>query len=334
MITKIGKCNCKTGRMSLVGDIIIRGSGPVYKALAGVDFNARNTLGNLLDKLNQADVLFANYEGIITTEEEQCDTDLPRVFYVGTHPAIIPFLESLGQKIVLSFANNHAADFGLNAIRETVGLLKNNERIIPVGIGTLELLKEPRIISQNNTRIAVLAFTDLLSSKYFSTKDAVGITQLNQMNLETSISNAKKVSDIIIVSVHTIGKNRNKSRLMPDEHQVFFSRMAIDLGADIVVGHHPHGVQFVEEYKGKHIFFSLGAFLYNPLAHSYFPVGHKFHKALKFHGGSVLTLSFCPHRLDILEWIPTRTVFIGDRIHVVTDSVMGKLMTRVFLWLK
>ena len=66
-------------------------------------------------------------------------------------------------------------------------------------------------------------------------------------------------TDLVFVSMHAGSEYVNK----PNQFQIDFARKAIDLGAEVVIGHHPHVVQSMEKYKGKYIFYSLGNFVFD-----------------------------------------------------------------------
>ena len=77
-----------------------------------------------------------------------------------------------------------------------------------------------------------------------------------------AVKKAKQKSDFVIVSMHSGNEYVNK----PNSSQVNFAHSAIDAGADLVIGHHPHVVQILEKYKDKYIFYSLGNFIFDQQA--------------------------------------------------------------------
>ena len=92
----------------------------------------------------------------------------------------------------------------------------------------------------------------------------VGIYELAlHLDCQTQLlENIQKVKDegaqLIIVVFHW----GNEKETVPDSNQTTLGRMAIDNGADLVVGHHPHVLQGIEKYKGKYIAYSLGNFCF------------------------------------------------------------------------
>ncbi|MEK7164578.1 MAG: CapA family protein, partial [Patescibacteria group bacterium] len=77
--------------------------------------------------------------------------------------------------------------------------------------------------------------------------------------LKSAVLSARQQADWVVVAMHAGTEYKYK----PNEAQTKFARAAIDLGADMVVGHHPHWVQSIEKYQGKYIFYSLGNFIFD-----------------------------------------------------------------------
>src|SRR3990167_10074072 len=79
--------------------------------------------------------------------------------------------------------------------------------------------------------------------------------------MREAVKEAKQKTDFVIVSMHAGIEYVNK----PNTSQTNFAREAIDAGADLIIGHHPHVVQIMEKYKGKYIFYSLGNFVFDQM---------------------------------------------------------------------
>ncbi|MDD5569291.1 MAG: CapA family protein, partial [Candidatus Pacebacteria bacterium] len=88
-----------------------------------------------------------------------------------------------------------------------------------------------------------------------------GIAFLDKEKMAAAVAEAKKQADIVIVSMHA----GTEYIYTPMEEQTSFARAAIDAGADMVIGHHPHVVQQMEKYNGKYIFYSLGNFIFDQM---------------------------------------------------------------------
>ena len=79
--------------------------------------------------------------------------------------------------------------------------------------------------------------------------------------MQRAIQEANSIADIIIVSMHA----GDEYEPLPNDSQMAFAHAAIDAGAEMVIGHHPHVVQTMEIYKGKYIFYSLGNFIFDQM---------------------------------------------------------------------
>ncbi len=148
-----------------------------------------------------------------------------------------------------NLANNHINNQGIMGIDFTKNILLQKQ-ITPVGLSTGSGV----IISQRkSTKIAFLGFNDIPPYP----------KQINNLNKEVLVKQlevATKSADIIIVSFHWGNEYQQRSR-----RQQEFAHLAIDNGADLVIGHHPHWVQETENYKGVPIFYSLGNFVFDQM---------------------------------------------------------------------
>jgi len=178
----------------------------------------------IADYLKNVDLLFGNLEGPISDK----GADTGKKYSFRADPKTIEGLKYAGFD-VLSIANNHIFDWGKTAKTDTIFRLKNNN-ILPAGF------EENPIIKIEDTEISFNAYTWPLPEK---------------IELPTA--------DIKIVSMH-IGEEYQKKS---NQEQQSFAQAAIDAGADLVIGHHPHVVQEIEKYKDKFIFYSLGNFVFD-----------------------------------------------------------------------
>jgi poly-gamma-glutamate synthesis protein (capsule biosynthesis protein) len=77
--------------------------------------------------------------------------------------------------------------------------------------------------------------------------------------LREAIGTLKTKVDYLVVSMHAGTEYTHQ----PNEAQQTFARAAIEAGADMIIGHHPHWVQRIEKYQGRYIFYSLGNFIFD-----------------------------------------------------------------------
>lgn len=201
----------------------------------------------------QYDVVMGNLESQITDQNGETQHPGDRFIFCAP-PQAGKSLERAGVRLV-STANNHAFDYTMRGLRETVEYL-NEAGIAFAGtsvdsVGTFP----PVLINRNGILVGFLAYTQFVNRK----KGWSGhISIFDELRVRSEISALKKTADFIIVSYH--GGDEYKDR--PNKRTLMQMRTLIDAGADIVLGHHPHVPQGVECYKGKWIFYSLGNFVF------------------------------------------------------------------------
>ncbi len=202
----------------------------------------------------EADIIFGNLESVISDKGEKMGS----IYSFRAKPESLEGLSYAGFNI-LSLANNHAFDYGRDAFEDTMKRLKEAGIAYTGGGFNKKEAHSPSIINlgKDNLRIGFLGYTEFLSSYAFAKEDMSGITNFN--NLKEDIERAKEKTDILIISFH-YGDEYQKE---PNEKQKELSRSAIDFGADLVIGHHPHVIQPVEKYNDKYIFYSLGNFVFD-----------------------------------------------------------------------
>lgn len=208
----------------------------------------------IADDLNKADILFGNLESIISDK----GTKVGSIHSFRADSKAIQGLTFAGFDI-LSVANNHIFDYGREAMEDSFKRLKE-ANIDYAGGGFNEKEAHSSMIKEvSDTKIAFLAYNNLGSKHWKAEGDRSGIAWLEKERLAEDIREAKRYADIIIVSMHFGQEYQSKS----NSEQKFFAHLAIDSGTDLVVGHHPHVVQEVEEYKEGYIAYSLGNFIFD-----------------------------------------------------------------------
>ena len=206
--------------------------------------------------LKSGDIVFGNLENPITPGREIM---LPEMI-LRADPGAETALREAGFTI-LSLANNHLPDFGRRGILDTFQYLEQ-AGIEYVGAGKTE--KEAfaaKYIEAKGQKLAFLAFSDhvLAPGSYLAGVDQPGTAYLDSDKVWAAVQDAREKADFVVVSMHA----GTEYEPAPDLAQTRFARLAVDAGADLVLGHHPHVLQRVEEYKGKYIFYSLGNFVFD-----------------------------------------------------------------------
>ncbi len=242
----------KTTTLFFVGDIMLtRG----VKNSVDKNFNGDySKLFENLGELKNSDILFGNLEGAVS----DVGNNVGSKYSFRMDPIVLPILKNAGFDIV-SFANNHVGDWNTSAFKDTLARLNQNG-ILKTGAGLNKAQAEdPTIIEKNGIKFGFLGFTDVGPNWLEAKKENPGILLATDPNLEIIIQNAKTKCDVLIVSFHwgveykTIHNNRQEE----------LAHTAIDNGADMIIGHHPHVIEDLGEYKGKPIVYSLGNFIFD-----------------------------------------------------------------------
>ncbi|WP_449241277.1 CapA family protein [Desulfoscipio gibsoniae] len=207
--------------------------------------------------LQGGDIVFGNLEGPVTPGRE---IQIPEMV-LRADPCMAPALKDAGFDI-LSLANNHVPDFGKQGILDTMHYL-DSTAINYAGAGrNEEAAFAPRYMDVKNVRLAFLAFNDatVVPNSYLA-GDGPGTAVMEPGKVAAAVRKAADNADFTVVSLHAGIEYASE----PDDTQVYFAHLAIDAGADLVLGSHPHVVQKVEQYRGKYILYSLGNFIFDQL---------------------------------------------------------------------
>lgn len=199
------------------------------------------------EETKTADLFFATLEAPLSGKNTPCGIGCMK--FVADAKAI-EGLTYAGVDIV-SLANNHIMDGGEKAFQETIDVLDENH-LGYIGAGLSEKgLAKIEIKTAGNQKIGYLAFNEISPQK--NTVDFASHSQL--------IKSYKREVDLLVVSFHWGEEYTAK----PSTNQKKLAYQAIDLGADIVIGDHPHWIQGVEFYQGKPIFYSVGNFVFDQM---------------------------------------------------------------------
>lgn len=191
-----------------------------------------------------------------------CNLEAP--FGAGAKPArkkytfLVPpdFVNSLttaGFDLV-GLANNHIMDYGRAALETTLVVLREAE-IGVCGAGLdLDQASRPVYSERNGIRVAFLAFSCTYPETFYAGENRAGTAPGVQGLVERRVKEADSAADLVVVGFHWGAELMDH----PKPYQRALARLAVDAGAGLVVGHHPHVVQGIEVYKSRPIFYSLG----------------------------------------------------------------------------
>jgi poly-gamma-glutamate synthesis protein (capsule biosynthesis protein) len=181
---------------------------------------------------------------------------------------------------VVSTANNHAFDYGIRGIRETI---KNLDRVGIAWTGTsAESTREfqPAIVERDSIRIGFVAFTEFVNSPvgwqgYVAVFDSAFVAR--------AIQRLRSHVDIVVASYHGGGEYGRQLSHRSRAH----IRWLAECGADIVLGHHPHVPYGIEQWLGRWVAWSLGNFVFGQPQHYWTQVGLAASFSLRRTGRSV-----------------------------------------------
>ena len=201
-----------------------------------------------------ADVIFANLEGTASDQGK----DKHNLYSFRMDPAVLPTLKNAGFN-VLAVANNHIGDWGISAFIDTLARLKENGLLYTGGGFDKTEAETPTILEKNGMKIGFLAFSDVGPADTKAGKDTPGILLASDPDFDTIVKNATKQVDFLIVSFHFGVEYQTKH----DARQEFLAHEAVDDGAKIIIGGHPHVPEDTEVYKNSFIAYSLGNFIFD-----------------------------------------------------------------------
>ena len=215
-----------------VGQIYTNSFNEMYAAVDSDEYFLENVFG----LFGQDDMTLVNLEGVLTHSDAAASG---RTYNIKGDPEYAHILTSGGVEAV-SMANNHRLDFGEGGTLDTVAALEEEGIVYAYD-------KNIGIYETKGIHIGYVSVNALNKSKEIETMMQNGIQMLKEEQV-----------DLIFACCHWGIEKDN----YPTDYQQAFGRKCIDWGADLVIGHHPHVLQGIEEYNGKYIIYSLGNFCF------------------------------------------------------------------------
>jgi gamma-polyglutamate biosynthesis protein CapA len=203
--------------------------------------------------LAASDIAFVNLESPFSDRGPYREGGL--VFHAA--PDMIAGLKLAGIAVA-STANNHTRDCAAHGVEFTVAWLRAHG-IEPVGSGESEAATHKGIVLvRHGIRFGFLGYTyDQNNGNWKDIDPRIALADPKAVCRD--VTEIRKRSDVVIVSMH----HGIEYTLKPTAAQVAFAHAAIDAGAKLVIGHHPHVVQPSESYRDGLIFYSLGNFIFD-----------------------------------------------------------------------
>ena len=195
-------------------------------------------------------IAVANLEGVLTTRGEP----LGKSYLIRAHPSLGQTLAHAGLGLV-TLGNNHALDYGPEGLDDTLRTLATLG-IATVGAGPDQ---RPAAFAANGVRVAFLGYA---AARWNGSPDVPATDRLAWAVpevVQADVRAARQEADIVVVLLHA----GTEYAAEPSADQVVVAHVAVDAGADLVVGHHPHVTQTVERYGDGLIVYSLGDALFD-----------------------------------------------------------------------
>ena len=249
-VAKTNRNHKKSIRLAVIGDLLLTtkpGAKTPGRGLEALSEEIKNLF-------KSCDIVLANLECILPSRE-MVPTE-PRVF---TTEVQLQTLADAGINVV-TMGNNHAFDSGDEGFLKTTALL-TKMGIHWFGAGTTSAqAKAPAIIEKNGVRLAIIGLVDKSSGMHqFASNNDSGVVSLDIDKVIKNIQDLRKQADHVIVSPHW-GDERFR---FPSPQQITQAHALVNAGATLILGHHPHVIQGLEEYQQTPITYSLGNFLAN-----------------------------------------------------------------------
>ena len=203
--------------------------------------------------LAAADITFVNLESPFSDRGPYFETGL--IFHAP--PDTIAGLE-LAHVSIASTANNHARDCGPHGVEFTVSWLRSHG-IAPLGSSESEAVTHQGVVLvRHGVRFGFLGYTfDQQNGNWHDLDGRIAMSDIPTVCRD--VRAMRNRADVIIVSMHAGIEYMRK----PSRAQIAFAHAAVDAGANLVIGHHPHVIQTEECYRNGLIFYSLGNFVFD-----------------------------------------------------------------------
>lgn len=211
----------------------------------------------LLEEMTSADVAMANEEFPFSVRGEPAED---KQFTFRIDPSYVKVMKDMGIDLV-SIANNHALDYGTEALSDTFDTLDQAE-IAYIGAGAArERASQPFLVEKEGQTFGFLAASRVIPVPEWNIENRQPgmLCTYDSQALCESIRKTRQQCDFLTVYVHWGIEREN----VPKEYQRELAKAYIDAGADLVVGAHPHVLQGIEYYNGNPIVYSLGNYIFN-----------------------------------------------------------------------
>lgn len=283
--------------IAAVGDLMLGGRTEPFLKQYGSDY----PFHDVMPVLRQADVVAGNLESSISLRGTAVEN---KQFTLRAGPIAALALKSAGMRVV-TLANNHSMDFGPLALQDTLATLAENS-ILYTGAGMdLDDARSPAILKIKGKTLAFLSYSLTFPLEFFASAKRPGTAPGYADFVKADIEKVRPLADLVVVSFHWGAELMTAAK----DYQIELGHQAIDWGADLVLGHHPHVLQEIEVYKGRLIAYSLGNFVFGS-------------ESNRTNTSMILLLTFRGNTLSKVEAVPLDVN--NYRIHYQPKVLAGK----------
>ena len=271
-----------------IGELMIMAVGDVHVNRS----DPPSIFAHVASVLRQGDIVIGNLEGAL---RDRGAPILGKIEvgsrHLGSKPDNVRALESAGFNAMV-LANNHNMDYGPEGLLQTIETLDAKNIAHAGGGRNLDEAHRPAIMERNGTRVAILSYTSIFPPAGFAAElDKPGLSTIKvqtsyqapengqyqpgfpplvtttpdpveEERMIEDVRQAKQQADLVLVAFHW-GVSWGLNRVVG--YQKELGRAAIDAGADLIMGAHPHSLMAMEVYKGKLICYCMGNFVMDGL---------------------------------------------------------------------
>jgi len=276
--------------LAFVGDIMMAGSAANKLKTQGADSFFTRTA----DLLTEADIAVGNLEGPLGLTGKVW---IKKQYSFLVDPSAAGGLARAGFD-VMTLANNHTMDYGPDALRTTLQALQE-EGLAHAGAGmNLTQARGPAWIERNGWKVAFFSYSKTYPTEFWAGDTRPGCAPADGHMIREDIQAARsRGADLVFILCHWGQEKKTKLR----GYQPDLAELAIEAGADGVIGHHPHIWQSLDVHRGKPVAYSVGNFAFGSLSASTTESGILFltyDRDRRWSGGWIVPLDVNNHRVS------------------------------------
>ena len=239
------------------GDVMPDRSVEAYANANGADA----VLAGVAGMLQKGDASWFNLEGVTSTLGSPWEA---KDYTFEGPPAFAPAIAEAGVDVV-TMGNNHSVDYGRAALKDTIRRLEDaGVQVVGAGTDTDDAHAPAIVTTESGASIGFLGYSDVWWPGFEATSSKAGVAQAfsNVARMKRDVRDLAREVDYVVVGYHWGYEYQH----YPVEQQTREAHAAIDAGADLVIGHHPHVLQGFETYKRRLIAYSLGDLVFDHVA--------------------------------------------------------------------